>query len=116
MKERNDLFFLNHIIESIELIEEFSENLTKLELEKNKLKQSAIIRQIEIIGEAVKNLPVEFTSKYPSVSWSEIARARDKLIHHYFGVDLKIILNIIKISLPKLKKQIQEIIRKEERK
>src|SRR3989344_3515438 len=116
MNEKSPSFFLRHIVESIELIKEFSEDLTKTELEKNKLKQSAIIRQIEIIGEAVKNLPIDFTSKYPFVSWSEIARARDKIVHHYFGIDLNIIWNIIEIQLPELKKDIEEIIKKEERK
>ena len=108
--KKEPLIFIKHIMESIENIESFSKGLSKNKFEKDRLKQSAIIREIEIIGEAVKNLPIEFTVKYPYVEWSKIAGTRDKIIHHYFGIDLDIIWDIIKHDLPDLKKEIKKIL------
>ena len=71
---------------------------------------SAVIRQIEIVGEAVKNLPQDFTNKYKEISWIRIAGMRDKLIHHYFGVDKETIWEVIEEDLPKLRKQIRKIL------
>ena len=103
--------FINHILEAISDIEDFSKGITKEELSINKMKQSAILRQIEIIGEAVKNIPNDFRSKYSNVEWKKIAGTRDKMIHDYFGVDLKIVWDTVKEDLPKLKKQIESIIK-----
>ncbi|MEK6836255.1 MAG: HepT-like ribonuclease domain-containing protein [Nanoarchaeota archaeon] len=95
------------------LIEDFSKGLTIEKLEGDKLKQSAIIRQIEIIGEAIKNLPETFTEKYPQVMWKNIAGTRDRIIHQYFDIDIVIVWDIITKDLSVLKKQIEEIISKE---
>ena len=114
--KKEPLIFIKHIMESIENIESFSKGLSKNKFEKDRLKQSAIIREIEIIGEAVKNLPIEFTVKYPYVEWSKIAGTRDKIIHHYFGIDLDIIWDIIKHDLPDLKKEIKKILEELENK
>jgi len=77
------------------------------------MRKDAIVRELEIIGEAVKNLSPGFTSKYPDVEWSQIARTRDIIIHRYFGLDLNVIWNIVKEDLPRLKKDIKEILDKE---
>jgi uncharacterized protein with HEPN domain len=94
----------------------FQKVFPKKDLSTNKLVQNAIVRQIEVIGEAVKNLPIDCTVKYPYVDWSNIARTRDKLIHHYFGVDLEVVWSIVKDDLPQLKKDIVDIIEKERKK
>ena len=104
--------FLKHILESIKLIESFSKNLNKNKFLKNKLRQNAIVRELEIIGEAVKNLPHNYTARHPNIEWSKIAGLRDKLIHHYFGVDLNTVWDVVKGDLPQLKKKIQEILAK----
>ena len=111
--KKDHLVFLTHILENIENIESFSKNLSKKELLDNLEKQYAIIRAVEIIGEAVKNIPLSLREKYHSVKWNEIARTRDKLIHQYFGVDLNLLWDIIKTELPILKKQIKNILEKE---
>lgn len=116
MTEKDAIFFLNHIVESIQNIEEFSENIDKEDLEEDKLRKSAIVRQIEIIGEAAKNIPLEFTKKYPKIPWNEMARMRDKLIHHYFGVDFNIVWKVMTEDLPILKKDISKIIDMENKK
>ncbi|HLD15231.1 MAG TPA: DUF86 domain-containing protein [Candidatus Nanoarchaeia archaeon] len=105
MTEKNDLVFIYHILDSINAIEEFSRGLSKEELISNRLRQSAIIREIEVIGEAVKNISKNLKKKHEKVEWKRTAAARDKMIHHYFGIDLDIIWNIIKLDLPLLKKQ-----------
>ena len=79
----------------------------------NKIIQDAVSRRIEIIGEAVKNLPVEFTNTHKSIEWNLIAGMRDKLIHHYFGIDIEKIWGVIIKDLPELKKKLISIIEKE---
>jgi uncharacterized protein with HEPN domain len=109
MKNKNDLVFIEHILDSINAIEKFSKKMSKEELISNRLKQSAIVREIEIIGEAVKNISETLKKKYSKIKWKEIAGTRDKMVHHYFGVDLNIIWDIIKINLPDLKIKILKI-------
>lgn len=109
MTNEDSKIYIDHILENVKDIEEFSKNLTKNKLLKDKLRQKAIIRSIEIIGEAVKNLPESFKKNYSQLPWRKIAGTRDRIIHHYFGVDLDIIWEIIKKDLPTLKKQIQII-------
>lgn len=111
--KREPIIFIQHILESIEDIEEFIKGVDKDSLAKNKEKQSAIIRQIEIIGEATKNIPQNIKRKYSSIPWKEIIGTRDKLIHHYFGVDLNILWKILEKDIPKLKQEIKDIIKKE---
>jgi uncharacterized protein with HEPN domain len=106
---KDDLAFIEHILDSINAIEEFSKNITKEKLISNRLKQSAIVREIEIIGEAVKNMSESLKNKHPEIEWREIVGTRDKMIHHYFGVDLNIVWDIIKINLPDLKDKILKI-------
>jgi len=109
MSDKGDAVFLEHILDSIDAIELFSKNITKNKLESNRLKRSAIVREIEIIGEAVKNISPNLKKRYKEIEWKAIVGTRDKMIHHYFGVDVNIILDIIRRDLPKLKKQIQQI-------
>lgn len=112
---KDPLIFIEHILESIRLIESFFKNIPKDKLRKDKLRQSAVIRELEVIGEAIKNLPVEFTDKYPNIEWRKLAGLRDKLIHHYFGVDLNIVWEVIEKDLPDLKKKLKEILKKNKR-
>ena len=102
--------FLQHILESIEKIELFLKDITKDNFLSSVQLQDAVIRRIEVIGEAAKNIPDEFRKKHPVVPWSEIIRTRDKLIHGYFGVDLELTWDIIKKDLPELKEKIRKIL------
>ncbi len=109
MSDKDVLVFVNHILENIKKIEVFSDSLTKERFLKDDLRQYALIRAIEVIGEAVKNIPISIKNKYPLTSWKDIVGTRDVLIHHYFGVDLNIIWDIVKHEIPKLKQQIIKI-------
>ena len=73
---------------------------------------SAVVRKLEIVGEAVKNIPDEIKEKYPQIPWKDMAGMRNKLIHGYFGVDLKRVWRTIKEDLPKVKPEIGEIFKK----
>lgn len=110
MKKTDDAF-LNHIIDAIENIDHFVEEIEERNFLHDALVQSAVIRQLEIIGEAVKNLSPALKRKKPEIPWQDIAGLRDKLIHVYFGVDLDLVWKIIQKDLPVLKHQIQKILK-----
>ncbi len=109
------LTFLKHIVDSINDIREFSGGLSKDVILKDKLRKSAILRELEVIGEAIKNIPIDFINKYPSLPWADFAGMRDKLIHHYFGVDWDIVWKVVKDELPELDKKIKEILENEKK-
>ena len=102
---KEPLIFIEHILESIEKIKLYAENFTKAQLTKDAKIQDAIIRRIEVIGEAAKNLQNDFKNRDPEVKWSEIIRTRDKITHHYFGIDLDVVWGILKKDIPILEKQ-----------
>ncbi|MBU4245645.1 MAG: DUF86 domain-containing protein [Nanoarchaeota archaeon] len=113
--KKDPAIFIKHILESIRNVESFSLRLSKSEFETDKMRQSAIIREIEIVGEAAKNLPVEFTAKYPQIKWSAITGTRDKLAHNYFGVDMNVVWDVVKYDLPELKAKMEKILKELEK-
>ncbi|MBI4035962.1 DUF86 domain-containing protein [Candidatus Daviesbacteria bacterium] len=108
---KDSTIFLIHISESIEWIEKETNDISKDKFIREVPIQDAAIRRLEIIGEAVKNLPGDFKKKYPAIPWQKISGLRDKLIHGYFGVDLGLVWEIIKKDLPTFKKQIQQMLK-----
>lgn len=107
--KRNVNLFIQDILENIEDIKSFSKGLNKEKFGGNKLVQNAIIRSLEIIGEAAKNIPDSFREKHAGIPWRKIAGFRDILSHAYFGVNLDRVWKIIENDLPKLKKEISKI-------
>ncbi|WP_457753269.1 HepT-like ribonuclease domain-containing protein [Thermococcus sp.] len=102
--------YLNNIIEAINLIEEFTEGMEFEDFQRDRKTQFAVIRALEIIGEATKNIAAEFQYKHPEVPWSEMARMRDKLIHAYFGVDLRVVWRTVKEDIPLLKRLLGRLV------
>ena len=108
---KSDKIYLRHIFDAICDIEKFMQGISEQEFSKNKEKQYAVLRALEIIGEATKNLNSELKIKNAGVDWKNIAGMRDKLIHAYFGVNLPLVWETVKNDLPKLKKQTQNMLK-----
>ena len=102
--------YLRDILEAIDKIERYTENMNFEDFSNNELIQDGVIRNLEIIGEAVKNLPDDIKKDYPEVEWRKIAGLRDILIHAYFGVDLEVIWDIVKNKVPELKEMVRKIL------
>ena|SRR3989344_648158 len=109
--KKEPMIFIQHMLGAINDIHVYIEGMDKTSFFKDKKTQDAVIRKLEIIGEAVKNLSLEFTKKYPQTQWSEIAKMRDIIIHTYFDIDLDVMWEIIKRDFPRLKKQIENILK-----
>jgi uncharacterized protein with HEPN domain len=107
--KRDLKLFIEDILENINLIEDSTRGLSVKQFESNRLIIDATLRRLEIIGEAVKNLPDSFKNKHLTIPWKDIAGFRDKLTHAYFGVLLERVWNIIDKDLHSLKKEIEKI-------
>lgn len=106
---KDDLAYIDHILDCIRKINEFSNGFSLNEFLTNELVQDAIIRNIEIIGEASKKISNETKHTYNDIPWKEIAVMRDKLVHDYLGVDVNVVWKTIKEDIPTLEKKIREI-------
>ena len=109
MKKKPEIF-IAHILESIDWIETYAKKMSFGQFKKSTKDQDAIIRRFEIIGEAAKNLPVDFKQKHKNVAWNKIVGMRDVLIHNYFGVDLELVWKTIHEDLPSLKQSLKNLI------
>ncbi len=108
MSKRGDIEFLIDIDEAIRRIEFYTQDTDYENFLEDIKTQDAVIRNLEIIGEAAKNITDELKEKHPQILWKDLAGIRDKLIHHYFGVNLEIVWTIIDEDLPQLRKEIRE--------
>jgi uncharacterized protein with HEPN domain len=104
--------FLKDILQAIKRIEEYTKSLSFEKFCENQLVQDGVVRNLEVIGEAVKQLPRDIYRKYPMVEWKKIAGLRDILIHAYFGIDREIVWDVVTNKIPKLKEQISGILKK----
>lgn len=109
--KRDFRVYVDDILESIQKIEEYTKDVTEDEFVGAVGIQDAVIRRLEIIGEAAKHIPDEIRNKYPEVEWKNIAGARNIFAHEYFGVKLERIWDTITNDLPPFKEQIQQILK-----
>jgi uncharacterized protein with HEPN domain len=111
MSERKFIHFLNDILTSSEKVIILTKDKSYEEFIKDWVVIDATIRNLEIIGEAVKKLPTNLKKRYSHIEWRKIAGLRDILIHEYFGINYKILWDIVKNKIPNLKEQIEKIIK-----
>jgi len=104
--KKDPTIYLSHILESISLIETYTAEIDIIRFMERQQTQDAVLRRIEIIGEAVKNLPEDLRRENPQVPWKQIAGTRDD----YLGVDAELIWNISQTLLPELRVRVQAIL------
>jgi uncharacterized protein with HEPN domain len=107
---RDYTFYLKDILAAMESIEGFIAGMDLEAFQADDKTASAVMRKLEIIGEAVKQIPEEIRQQYSQVPWKEMAGMRDRLIHFYFGVDYHLVWRAINERLPQVKQEIQKIL------
>lgn len=108
--KKETIIFLKHILESIELLEQYSEGVTEEQFLQSTEKQDLVMRRLEIIGEAARNLPEDFRKEHSDVPWGKAMATRNILIHHYFGIDLETVWDTVTNSIPPFKEQVQKLL------
>lgn len=109
MSLRDEKLYIDDILDSINKIENYIQDIDYEDFICDMKSIDAVIRNLEIIGEATKNISETFKNRYPDVNWKDPMRMRDRLIHAYFGVDLGIVWETVKFRIPELKRQIEKI-------
>ena len=109
----DDKLYISHILDAIIDIEKYVEQLTfdQFMLVDKKIIRDAVVRKLEIIGEAAKHFSIKFRTKHSDIPWKEIVGMRDNLIHEYFDVAWDIVWSTVKEDLPQLEKKLREIIK-----
>jgi uncharacterized protein with HEPN domain len=108
---RDYKFYLTDILAAMDGIEEFTKGMDLEAFQADDKTASAVMRKLEIIGEAAKGIPEEVRRNHPGVPWKEMAGMRDRLIHFYFGVDYKLVWKAVKERLPQIRPELQKILR-----
>ncbi len=109
--EKDNTVYLQHVLDAINTIEEYLHGINEEQFKATRLLQDGAIRQIEIIGEAVRHTSKDIRKTYPEIPWQDIAGMRDKLIHDYFGVDIEKVWYTVQEDLPTLKEHVIEILK-----
>lgn len=109
MSKREPKLYLQDIIISITSIEDYIKGLSFEEFSHDKKTVDAVVRNLEIIGEAARNVPKDVRDKYPDIPWERMISMRNKVLHEYFGVDIEILWQTINEDLLPLEEQIKDL-------
>jgi len=115
MKSRDLRDYLQDILDAVNDIERFVADMSYEQFIKDKKTFNAVVRSIEVIGEASKRLPESLKAKNGELPWREITGMRDKLIHAYFGMDTETIWKTVKENIPQLKQTIKKMVKDQEK-
>ena len=110
MTRRGYLLYLEDILLAMDKIEQYTKNMNQDEFEQTDIVIDAVIRNLEVIGEAAKSVPIEAREEYPHIPWKRMIGLRNVMIHEYFGIDLSIVWTIVKNNLPETRKHIEEML------
>ena len=110
MSKRDPRFFLADILEAIEKIERYTRGLTREELWEDDLVADAVVRNLEIIGEAARHVPDDLRAAHPEIDWRRVVGLRNVVVHEYFAVDLDVVWVVIKKHLPQLKQVVRAML------
>ena len=108
---RDPLIYLQDILDSIDHIAKDTAGLTEEQFSQTRLVQQAVVRNLEIIGEAVQRIPDDVQSLYPTIPWRKIVAMRNKLIYEYFGLKVAVIWKTVQHDLPELKKELEQVLK-----
>lgn len=111
MSKRGIKLYLEDIQDSIRKIEKYARGSSFDEFSRDEQLIDAVVRNLSIIGEAVKNIPKEIKAKNPDMAWNEIKGMRNKVVHEYFGIDEEILWKTVQDDLPIFKKQIAKLLK-----
>jgi uncharacterized protein with HEPN domain len=111
MSKKDWHFFLEDIIEAIGFIDEYVKGMEFEDFKKDRKTIDAVVRNLEIIGEAARHIPESIRAKYPNIEWRGMIGLRNRVIHGYFNIGLEIIWHIVKVELSPLKKEIEKVLK-----
>jgi uncharacterized protein with HEPN domain len=109
MPKRDPDLLVEDILEALRKISSYTAGIGQEEFQRDSKTIDAVIRNLEILGEATRQLPVEFTVRYPNVPWRQIAGLRNRIVHEYFAIDLEIVWQVIRNDLPQLEAQLKSL-------
>lgn len=107
---KDDKVYIRHILDEVHFIIDKSTDLTYEDLTKDETLKRAFARSLEIIGEAAKNLSPDFREKHPEINWRDLSGLRDKLIHHYFGINWNRVWDVLQNIIPDIKNKLEKIL------
>jgi len=107
---KSDKTYLGHILDAIGWIENYTKTASRAEFLENGMMHDAVIRQIEIIGEASNNVSKKLREQHSEIPWGQIIGMRNRVVHAYFNIDLDVAWDIVQVDLPILKSQVQKLL------
>lgn len=107
---KDDRVYLRHIADAITRIQEFTAGVSAEQFRARRMVQSAVVRELEIIGEASRSLSEAFRKLHPEIDWGDIIAMRNRLVHAYFEVDLNVVLEVVQSDLPRLEAFVERLL------
>ena len=109
MPKRDPDLLIADMLAAIRKIERYTEGLDQGQFQQDEKTVDAVVRNLEIVGEATRQLPADFVTRFPKVPWRQMAGLRNRVVHDYFGLDLEIIWQIVRYDLPSLRVQLEDL-------